>query len=119
MRGDPIVETYDSQWLLLLGHKKYTLTKHLDPNDTCSFNIEIKSGILVPNSEGLTYPRFMDVEIYNLKLRFMQHGKVYVSFYFYSEKHFCKDFEMVKLSDYNTICVFHDVKLPCCRFLHC
>ena len=82
VRGDPIVETYDNEWTLLLGHKKYTLTKHLDPEDECSFNIEIKTGVFVPNPDGMTYPRFLDVEIYNLKLRFMQHGKVYVSCFF-------------------------------------
>lgn len=68
----------DGRWLLLVGYKKYTLTKYLNPMDECSFNIEIKAGKLYPNSEGVTYPRYMDVEIYNFKLRLMQNGRVFV-----------------------------------------
>ena len=79
VRGDPIVEKCDGQWMLLVGHKKYTLSKHLDPTDPCSFNIEIKAGKLFPGQNGITYPRYMDVEIYHYRFRLMQNGRVFVS----------------------------------------
>ncbi|KAK2164273.1 hypothetical protein NP493_1423g01041 [Ridgeia piscesae] len=68
LRGDPLLETFDGQWLMVMGEKKYTMVKHMDPLDVCSFNVEVKTepSSAVPDK---TYPKFMDVEVYNLKIR--------------------------------------------------
>ena len=53
---------------MVMGEKKYTMVKHMDPLDVCSFNVEVKTE---PSSADpdKTYPNFMDVEVYNLKIR--------------------------------------------------
>jgi hypothetical protein len=78
LRGDPILETYDHNVLLLVGSDKYTMTKHIDPNDPCSFNIEVKTGHF-SNVRGQTFPIFVDVEFAGYLTRLDQDGRVFVS----------------------------------------
>ncbi|KAI0233331.1 hypothetical protein LSAT2_016413 [Lamellibrachia satsuma] len=68
LRGDPLLETFDGQWLMVIGQKKYTMVKHMNPDDDCSFNVEVKTEPSSANPDK-TYPNFMDVEVYNLKIR--------------------------------------------------
>ena len=84
LRGDPIVETYDGQWMALLGTKKYTFTKHMVENDRCSFNVEVKTGEVSATARGQTYPRYLDVMIHNLIVRMAADGRVFVSITRYS-----------------------------------
>jgi len=76
VRGDPLVETYDGQWLMLIGTAKYTLTKHMDPNDKCSFNVEVKVGGPNPQTHQ-TYADFIEVMVDGVLIRVSQDG-VYV-----------------------------------------
>lgn len=53
------------------------MTKHIDPSDECSFNVEVKSGH-PKNVLGATYPRFLEVMIYGMVIHLDQHGRAYI-----------------------------------------
>ena len=79
------METFDGQVVVLLGTKKYTFTKLLNGTDEqgnvddCFFNVEVKAGSATPNFAGLTYARFVDLQMYNLNIRVNQDESVTVS----------------------------------------
>jgi len=80
LRGDPLVETYDGQTIVLLGDYKYTFTKLANATlDECYFNVEVKAGQLNPKFVGMTYARFVDIQIYNLNFRFNQDESVTIA----------------------------------------
>ena len=77
LRGDPLIDTFDANFFQLIGNKKYTLTKHMDPDDSdCSFLVEAKAGKLTGDT---TYPRYLDVMVLGVKIRMEQNDKVTVS----------------------------------------
>ena len=97
LRGDPILETCDGNVLLLVGSDKYTMTKHMDPNDPCSFNVEVKAGHPY-HVRGQTFPRFLEVEFGGYLFRLDQDGRVFVSAYIHN-------YGKIKLC---TICCFKE-----------
>lgn len=40
-----MVETFDGQYIVLLGSKKYTFTKFNATENDCYFNVEVKAGV--------------------------------------------------------------------------
>lgn len=78
LRGDPILEDFDGGWMLLVGTKKYTMVKYMDPEDPCSFNIEVKAATPLSGAQGQTFPRFLDIMIYGVRIRLEQGHRVFV-----------------------------------------
>jgi len=60
----------------LVGTEKYTVSKYMDPNDACSFNVEVKVGGPNPDTHQ-TYADYIEVMINGVMLRVRQDG-VYV-----------------------------------------
>ena len=49
LRGDPVVETFDGESIVLLGTEQYTFSKHTNTKDPCYFNVEVKAGNFNPD----------------------------------------------------------------------
>ena len=83
LAGDPMVDTYDHMTMLVVGNKKYTLSKCMkDPLDPCGFNIEIKVGALLRKDRikyALTSPRYLDISILGARIRMAQNHRFMVS----------------------------------------
>ncbi|XP_069114973.1 IgGFc-binding protein-like [Argopecten irradians] len=75
--GDPHYRTFDRQMIHFMGTCKYTLTRSIDRNGTCSFNVEVKNERRGRNTR-VSFTRFVDVEIYGRRIRLHQSKKVYI-----------------------------------------
>ena len=82
--GDPIINMFDGQVLMLSGVHKYTMAKCMvDPWDVCSFNVEIKAGYARALRQhrvrwGTTMLRFLDIETLGSHIRIGQNHEAMV-----------------------------------------